>query len=221
MRIINLNYDEFMSNSYLVLINDKAYLIDPSINLKQLRKYTDHLDGILITHGHIDHIAYLKEIYNRFNTKVYCHKNAILKIQDNEKNCGFLFGLNKNLDINNYNIIYESSLIDDIFTVMETPGHTDCSVIYLIKDLNKIQGDNTVYYEGAVFKNFDNIMFSGDTLFKDSIGRTDLFSGSMGEMNKTLKRIKSINDDYLIFPGHNDVTLLSIEKMNNVYMKKL
>ena len=64
-------------------------------------------------------------------------------------------------------------------------------------------------------------MFSGDTLFKDSIGRTDLFSGSMGEMNKTLKRIKSINDDYLIFPGHNDVTLLSIEKMNNVYMKKL
>ena len=91
MKIINLNYDGLMSNSYLVFINDKIYLVDPSIDVKTLKKYINKLDGILITHGHFDHISYLKEIYDFYKPKVYCHKNACIKIKDNVLNCSKMF----------------------------------------------------------------------------------------------------------------------------------
>ena len=82
------------------------------------------------------------------------------------------------------------------FTVLETPGHTAGSVCYLI-------GNN---------------IFSGDTLFQGSCGRTDLPTGNWGEIIASLKRLRNLPGDYNVYPGHGPSTTLEIERRMNPYM---
>lgn len=195
MDIKNLNFDENMSNCYLVNILDKTYLIDASVKPSVIKQYTKQLDGVLITHGHIDHICCVKEIKDAFNCKVYCHKNAIEKIENNKLNYASAFGIYKDLKLDEYCVVKEGSKIDDIFKVIETPGHTNCSVCYIVSD----------------------VMFSGDMLFNGSIGRTDLYSGSNKEMRNSIIKLSRIEGDYEVYPGHGEKTRLGIEKRNNPY----
>ena len=81
---------------------------------------------------------------------------------------------------------------------MPTPGHTPGSVCYI----------------------FDGMMFSGDTLFRNSIGRTDL-GGDEDAMIRSLKALKNLPGDYEVFPGHDRPTSLSDEIRNNPYLKRL
>lgn len=195
MDIKNLNFDENMSNCYLVNILDKTYLIDASVKPSFIKQYTKKLDGVLITHGHVDHICCVKEIKDAFNCKVYCHKNAIEKIENNKLNYASAFGIYKDLKLDEYCVVKEGSKIDDIFKVIETPGHTNCSVCYIVSD----------------------VMFSGDMLFNGSIGRTDLYSGSNKEMRNSIIKLSRIEGDYEVYPGHGEKTRLGIEKRNNPY----
>ncbi len=196
MDIKNLNIDDNMSNCYLVSISDKRYLIDASVNPNIIRKYTEKIDGVLLTHGHFDHICYVKEIKEAFNCKIYCHEKAIEKIEDNKLNYSKAFGIYKDLKLDEYCIVHEGSKIDDIFRVIETPGHTSCSVCYIV----------------------NNVMFSGDMLFEGSVGRTDLYSGSVREMRNSIIRLSRIEEDYEVYPGHGEKTTLGIEKKTNPYL---
>ena len=83
--------------------------------------------------------------------------------------------------------------------VVHTPGHTKCSVCYMA----------------------GGFMFSGDTLFCGSIGRTDLYGGSYETLQESLKRIKEIEEDLTVLPGHGERTTLQKEKNDNIYMKTL
>lgn len=85
------------------------------------------------------------------------------------------------------------------FKVVYTPGHTDDSVSYYFYD--------------------ENIMFTGDFLFKETIGRTDLETGNMDKMLNSLNKILKYND-IKIYPGHGDITTLDYEKNNNIYLKE-
>ena len=95
-----------------------------------------------------------------------------------KKNAKLLTKLNKEkvkeLKIEEYHIIHEGDKVDGLFKVLETPGHTNCSVLYVI----------------------DDIMFSGDTLFKNSVGRTDLYSGSSFELIKSISIIINFTKKY-------------------------
>ena len=195
MDIKNLCFDENMSNCYLVNILDKTYLVDASVSVNVIKQYAKKIDGVLITHGHIDHICYLKDIKEAFKCKVYCHKNAIEKIENNRLNYSRSFGINVNLKLDEYNIIREGDKIDNIFKVVETPGHTNCSVCYVC----------------------DGVMFTGDMLFSGSIGRTDLYSGSNKEMDDSILKLCRIEGDFEVYPGHGEKTRLGIEKRNNPY----
>lgn len=84
------------------------------------------------------------------------------------------------------------------FNIIYTPGHTNDSI--------------TIYFEK------EQIMFTGDFLFKESIGRTDL-GGNYSDMLKSIKKIKQYNDDIKIYPGHGDRTSLDFEKKNNMFLK--
>ena len=83
--------------------------------------------------------------------------------------------------------------------MLETKGHTTDSVTYY-------------FY-------LDNIMFTGDFIFKETIGRTDLETGNMNEMKISLEKIKSYDDSIIIYPGHGDITNLGYEKENNIWLK--
>ena len=85
------------------------------------------------------------------------------------------------------------------FTVLHTPGHTEGSVCYIF-------GDN---------------IFSGDTLFRGAIGRTDFFGGNMTQMLNSLRRLKRYPGEFKVYPGHGSSTQLSYERQFNPYMVKL
>lgn len=82
------------------------------------------------------------------------------------------------------------------FDVIKTPGHTKDSICYYFKE--------------------DNIMFVGDFIFKDSVGRIDL-GGNYTDMMNSIKKIKGYRDDITIYPGHGESTILGLEKRNNIY----
>lgn len=85
------------------------------------------------------------------------------------------------------------------FDIIRNPGHTSDSVTFYFKN--------------------EKIMFVGDFIFKESIGRTDLETGNMEEMLKSIKMIKKYDDDIILYPGHGDSTTLGYEKLNNTYFK--
>ena len=93
----------------------------------------------------------------------------------------------------------ELSLAGYTIKVLHTPGHTPGSVVFLMGDT----------------------MFSGDTLFAGSIGRTDFAGGNLQQMKQSLKKLISLDGDYRIYPGHEDYTTLSREKRINPYLKFL
>ncbi len=110
---------------------------------------------------------------------------------------------------NKYNIpIYEYanvkegllSISDFNIEVIYTPGHTDDSVTYYFRD--------------------EDIMFTGDFLFKGNIGRTDLKTGNFEKMQKSIRKIKQYCDIIKVYPGHNDNTTIGYEKVCNIYLKE-
>ena len=86
------------------------------------------------------------------------------------------------------------------FEVIHNPGHTRDSVTFYFKD--------------------EKTMFAGDFIFKETIGRTDLETGSMGDMQASLNMIKTYNDDIILYPGHGEETTLGYEKVNNIYFNQ-
>ena len=87
------------------------------------------------------------------------------------------------------------------FEIIYTKGHADTCI--------------TIYFEK------EKIMFTGDFLFKDNIGRTDLKTSNQYEMEKSLSKIKKYPNDVIIYPGHGQITNLGYEKENNYYLKKV
>lgn len=103
-------------------------------------------------------------------------------------------------DINNLEEKHHK--IDDFeFEIIYTKGHADTCI--------------TIYFEK------EKIMFTGDFIFKDDIGRTDLETSNQYEMEKSLSKIKKYSNDITICPGHGDITNLGYEKENNYYLKKV
>ena len=89
----------------------------------------------------------------------------------------------------------EIEILNEKITVLHTPGHTAGSVCYVV----------------------ENVIFSGDTLFRLSVGRTDFPTGSMKELNTSVKRLLALPGNYTVYPGHGEITNLDFERANNPY----
>ena len=179
------------ANTYLITNEKNAIIIDPANNIKTLEKFIDDKKvlAILLTHGHYDHFRSLRELLKKYDVKIYLHKEAYKKI--NEVNASFAsaFGCNSLTAIEEKQCVFvnESSLIKlDEFEikVKYLPGHTNCSVAYII-------GNN---------------MFVGDVVFRNSIGRTDLPTGKSISMMESINYFKRLKTNYMIYPGHDEET---------------
>ncbi len=192
------------ANTYLVIQNHEALIIDPANDEKILKKYigTNKVLGILLTHGHYDHFKSLEAILKDYNVPCYLHKKAKDKIFDLNKSYALSFGKSQIPKISNdvfrfVNDLEEIKLGSFSIKVLYTPGHTDCSVCYLI----------------------DEVMFSGDTLFKNTVGRSDLLTGNILKLKASIERLKKLSIDYQVYPGHDENTTLFYEQKNNPYFK--
>lgn len=134
---------------------------------------------------------------------ITCKPICILVTHRHFDHIGALNELSKkySIPIYDYNSLKEGNIRigDYIFKVIFTPGHTFDSVTYY-------------FYE-------DNVMFTGDFIFKDTIGRTDFDTSNILEMKKSIQKIKDYNDNIKILPGHGISTYLEYEKQNNIYLK--
>lgn len=187
-------------NSYVVTADGKtAVVIDcgeagvyqkvVNMNLKPV--------AVLLTHGHFDHVGGAGEFFNA-GVPIYC----------GEKEKDFIFskanrGIFGGVYIPDFEITAtfadgeEAEFAGVKFKVLQTAGHTAGSVCYIA----------------------ENNIFSGDTLFFGSIGRTDLPSGNYFDLEKSVKKLYALKGDYKIFCGHGEDTTLDYERKNNAFIR--
>jgi glyoxylase-like metal-dependent hydrolase (beta-lactamase superfamily II) len=196
MLIKTLPVGQLETNCYVV--TDEATLacaiIDPGADSNAILDYVEanklRPAAIFLTHGHFDHVLALPAVYAETGAPPYIHANDAYPPGDGSHKLQAFDGL-KN---------YAEGDVIDVgglkFTVMETPGHSP----------------------GSVTLQCEDALFSGDTLFCDSCGRTDL-GGSMDEMLASLKRLSALDGDFEVYPGHGESTTLSRERQFNYYVR--
>ncbi len=208
MKIIKIiSAGMFAVNSYIVISDSgNAVLIDAPEGaeriLSEIGKNGAVLKKILLTHGHCDHIDSLAEIAEKTGAEVFIHKYDAPKLTDDYENLSEYFSVYLDAPakhFENANAVSDGDIIeqDELkFRVLHTPGHTSGSVCYII----------------------DDVMFSGDTLFHDSIGRTDMPDGNYSVLAKSLEMLTEIQENYRVLPGHNEETELKREKDHNPFL---
>ncbi len=193
--------DGFETNTYIVTCEEtgETAVVDPSLPEEIL---IEKLEGkkvkyILLTHGHYDHIGGVNFVKEKTGAKVVIHKADEEMLCDKNKNYG-----------TESTPIYADILVEDgtelmlgnsKITVLHTPGHTKGGVCYIFPD--------------------DRVMFSGDTLFRLTAGRTDLYGGDARTELMSLSKIAELEGDYQVYPGHDHATTLDFERQYNRYMK--
>jgi glyoxylase-like metal-dependent hydrolase (beta-lactamase superfamily II) len=192
------------ANCYLVSDGSRAIIIDSTADLrKTMAEKKLDLVGVFITHGHFDHLGMLNIYAQSDNVLFYMHKKGYEKLQDPLKNCSVYFDKQFAYDLNPNRTVFVHdgetlSLLRTPITVFGTPGHTDCSICIAIEEN----------------------LFTGDTLFQGSVGRTDLYSSDEVKMLESVNRLKNLKINYRIFPGHGEETMLEYEKTNNPFLNR-
>lgn len=187
MKIIPICPTSFASNSYLLVSGGTALVVDPSVSaeaiLRTAKEQGAEIQGILLTHGHFDHILSLDVLREKLSIPAAIHGHDAVMLTDGRKNAFYdffgkerVFGAAERLLSDNETI----SLGDETITVLHTPGHTGGSLCYLV----------------------GNDLITGDTLFSNTYGRCDLWSGSDEEMRNSLLRLRTLSPELTIYPGH-------------------
>lgn len=187
-------------NCYIINNKDKCYIIDPGSELNVIKEAVKDYEvlGILLTHGHVDHIGEIGE----FNCPIYIHELDYRMLFDSYLSCFDFLDSKPKFDPNKLNIIKikDNDIIklnNDTIKVIHTPGHTLGSVCYLYNNTK---------------------LFSGDTLFYESVGRTDLPNASLSELKKSVVHlISSLSESIDVYPGHEENTTIKNEKKNNQF----
>lgn len=186
MNIKKFTIGEFETNSYLLIREKKAILIDcPGMSeiINYCMNNSIKIEKIILTHSHYDHIYGLKK---RGDIPFGCYKDEVEFLLNPYLNLSEYFG--ENISIKpDFIIDSDFEFCGKIIRVIHTPGHTKGSVSYLI----------------------DDKIFTGDTVFSNGIGRVDFPGGSIDEIKKSIKeKILTLPDKTEVFPGHGENTTI-------------
>lgn len=192
---------ELETNCYVESTDGICFIVDPGENASKVYNYIKENDlevkFVLLTHGHFDHMASV----HLFNAPIYMHYDEEDLFKDDKSN--LFTWLDKKSDFNvddlDLNFVRNGDILDFAnveIEVIHTPGHTIGSVCYRYK----------------------NNLFTGDLIFKNQIGRTDLPSGNMTEMKDSILHVLEKMEDFLVFkPGHGVDTTVKDERINNTF----
>lgn len=200
MLIKALQVGQLQTNCYIVTDENtlECAVIDPGGDSNAILNYieTHSLKPryIFITHGHFDHTLGADELRESTGATLYINRNDA---SEEQTGAHYKFYVQPNSGVKYYGEGDEITLGSINFKVIETPGHSPGSVCLIAED----------------------VIFCGDTLFRDSCGRTDLEGGSMRMLLHSLKRLNDLSGDYEVYPGHADPTTLERERRFNYYIR--
>jgi len=216
MEIRTYPFGPLQANLYIIAFETDAIIIDPCVPYESLELDSFKVRGIICTHAHYDHIVEAENIRSVTGSVLLAYEDEKESILDPGKNLSTEFfsalnisepvcGLKDNeiLSARDFEIITKD---DFTLTVIHTPGHTKGSICLLLT-MKSASGDK-------------KYLFSGDTIFAGTIGRTDL-GGSMEDMMRSVRRLSELPDDVVVLPGHGQSTTIGNEKRNSPYFTAL
>lgn len=188
------------ANCYFLVQNNECLVIDPaddaSFILEELQRRRLKLVGMIATHGHFDHVMASGEIQLSINVPLYINKKDLFLIDRLTETADHFLGYKPVIiqpkKIENLNFENLLKIGNCKLKIIDTPGHTPGSCCYYFKD--------------------KNILFTGDTLFKQGIGRYDFSYSSKKDLDNSLKKILKLPGNTIIYPGHGEETTINNEK---------
>lgn len=180
---------DYQTNCYILKAGDKELIIDPGFEAcSWIEKVIKNPVAIINTHGHFDHIWDNQKVKKLFNIPLICHKSDAYMLESD------IFGLK--MPTSKPDILIERDCVLDIggakLEFMHFPGHT----------------------EGSMAVIYENRLFSGDFIFRGTIGRVDLPGSDSKKMVDSIKKVLTLKQDYHIYPGHGSLTTLEAERAN-------
>jgi len=206
MKVLTIPVGMTGANCHIIVSDENSCaVIDPGAQPEKIIGEIKALGAtpkyILLTHGHFDHIGGVKRLMAEYPDAVlHIGEKDIEMLADTQKSYAYF----RSNDINDYVIEDAVGLSDGqslplgglTVTVMETPGHTLGGVVYFCLDA----------------------MFSGDTIFAQDVGRTDLYGGNFDTLKGSLLKLAAMDGDYALYPGHGGSSTLERERRSNPYL---
>ena len=193
----------FDSNAYILCSNGEAVLIDAGVSANEiedvLKSRGATLKYIIPTHGHIDHIIYIDDIKKKTGAKVLMGRLESRCLSDCSFNLSELMGTYETFEQAD-GLLDEGDIVefgDEKIEIINTPGHS----------------------AGGICLKIGDVLFSGDTIFRGSVGRTDFKDSSTSDLVRNIKeKILVLDDNTTIYPGHGEATTVAYEKFNNPFI---
>lgn len=193
------------TNCYIVANENtlECIVIDPGAEGNTILDYIEdnklQIKSIYLTHGHFDHTGAVQELTEETGCPVYISPlDVAAGDQPGAKSFAYPWNPDKSIDLR---YLYDGDIIEDIgltFEIIATPGHTPGSITIKVED----------------------VLFTGDTLFRGSMGRTDFEYGSADDEIISLKKLCDLNGDFEVYPGHMEYTSLDRERALNYYCRQ-
>lgn len=194
------------TNCYFAINKEtkEALVIDPGEEaarlMQQIREQGLTVAAILLTHGHFDHAGAAEELSTLCNVPVYAHEAEKETLESEKLNACWMIGRKETYRADLFvKDEQELDLAGFHIRVLFTPGHTKGGCCY--------------YFP------YENVVFSGDTLFQMSVGRTDLEGGSMSQIVRSIQeKLMPLPEQTVVYPGHGEATTIETERMYNPYL---
>lgn len=208
MHIIRFNVGPFAENTYLLTEGDEALIIDPGfIEDSEYQKVKSKIEGatlkaIVLTHAHVDHVLGIDNVLEDYDVPVFLNdKDRYL--WNNFSSQAAMFGFQTqgfSFDPEPLPIKPDWTIGNFSFDVRYTPGHSPDHV--------------------SLYSERDVAVIAGDTLFKEGIGRTDLYKGDFSVLEQSIsQQLYSLPDDTVVYPGHGPETTIGHEKQTNPFVR--
>lgn len=194
----------FQSNTYIIGQGGEGIVIDAGAQADEIYEKVQTLSlnikYIILTHGHIDHICSIDELKDKMTAKVLIHREDAECLANPRYNASVFFG--ESLSYGRADKLVEEGDILEAgglkIEIIHSPGHTP----------------------GCICVKVEENVFTGDTLFKLGIGRTDLEHGSYEDIiNSINDKLMKLSDNVRVYPGHGEPTTIGYERANNPYVR--